>query len=134
MASIQRDLDRLKGAIEASIFRIIKSKLTVKLIKAANDHTDVVLKASDIQKLELVQFHGEMAVNVFTAQKIYKVPLSHIHLEGVPLVPTDYGQIITKAAWNYLLLKNDGSRGVHNPQFTAEVLDATMTKLGTQRF
>jgi hypothetical protein len=42
---------------------------------------------------------------------------------------TASGQLILTAAWNYFLLKNDGSSGVHNPRYVSEVLAATIGRL-----
>ncbi len=36
---------------------------------------------------------------------------------------------LVKACWNYFLIKNDSSKGVHNPTFANEVLDATINAL-----
>lgn len=129
MVSTERDLENLKGTIQTVITANINRNLTVKLIKAENGTTDVMLKASDIRKLDLVEFRGNMAVEVTSGQGVYKVPLSQVYPGGTPLLSTSNGQVIAKAAWNHLLLKNDGSKGAHNPQFVAEVLEATMTKI-----
>jgi hypothetical protein len=36
---------------------------------------------------------------------------------------------VPKANWNYELVAQDGSRGVHNPSFTFNVLSATLSAL-----
>ena len=36
---------------------------------------------------------------------------------------------LPKAGWNYGLIHNDGSLGVHNPSFAFEVLDAAIDAL-----
>jgi hypothetical protein len=36
---------------------------------------------------------------------------------------------IIRACWNYLLIKYDGSLGVHNPSFARDVLTATLNAL-----
>ena len=33
-----------------------------------------------------------------------------------------------KACWNYLMLEDDGSKGVHNPDLYMEVINETMAK------
>ncbi len=40
------------------------------------------------------------------------------------------GQTIAKAVWNYFLIHGDGSDGVHNPDFTLKVLNASISALG----
>ena len=47
--------------------------------------------------------------------------------KGQPVFPTK--DPIVRASWNYLLLENDGSKGVHNPTFTRAVLLATLNAL-----
>lgn len=36
---------------------------------------------------------------------------------------------VVRAAWNYLLIKHDGTKGVHNPSFTRQVLVSTINAL-----
>jgi hypothetical protein len=127
-------MERLKAMIEGAIIASLKSKQTVKLVKALKDTADLTLKAPDIRKLELVDHRNEIAVEVTTRQEVYRVPLSRVHPGGAPFLPTGNGQIIAKAAWNYLLLKSDASRGAHNPQFVSEVLEATTAKLTSLKF
>ena len=35
------------------------------------------------------------------------------------------GQALAKSSWNYTLLADDGSAGVHNPGYTTSIFDAT---------
>ena len=37
---------------------------------------------------------------------------------------------LIKAGWNWNLVNNDGSRGVHNPGFATKVMDAAIDALG----
>jgi hypothetical protein len=39
---------------------------------------------------------------------------------------------IVRAAWNYLMIKHDGSLGVHNPRWTREVLQTSIEVLRTR--
>jgi len=36
---------------------------------------------------------------------------------------------IAKAAWNFSLLEEDGSKGIHNPSFTFDVINATIARM-----
>ena len=134
MSAMQRDMEKLKAMIEAAIVANIKSKQTVKLEKALKGTADLTLNPQDIRKLELVNHRNEIALEVTTRQEVYRVPLSRVHPGGAPFLPTGNGQVIAKAAWNYLLIKSDASRGAHNPQFVSEVLEATMAKLTGLKF
>jgi formate-dependent nitrite reductase cytochrome c552 subunit len=129
LVSLEGGLETLKESVQSAIMVEINKKPTVTLVKAVKGSEDVVLKVSDIGKIEIVESRGDIAVNLSTGQRFYEVPLSHINPGGVPLVPTGKGQIIVKAAWNYFLLASDRSRGAHNPQFVSDVLESTMTRL-----
>jgi len=39
--------------------------------------------------------------------------------------------VVAKALWNTVLVQDDASRGVHNPSFTFDVIDASLAHLGT---
>ena len=134
MSSMHRDIEKLKAMIEAAIVANIKSKKTVRLVKVVKGTDDRTLNAQVIRKLELVDHRNEIALEVTTRQEVYRVPLSRVHPGGTPFLPTGNGQVIAKAAWNYLLIKSDASRGAHNPQFVSEVLEATLAKLKSLKF
>jgi hypothetical protein len=71
-----------------------------------------------------------MAVEMLNHEGSNRVRFQDITLGGIPLLATDRGQVLAKAAWNYFLLQNDHSKGAHNPQFVAEVVAATLEELG----
>ena len=50
-----------------------------------------------------------------------------LKVAGVALY--DQKALIYKAFWNYQLLFQDGSRGIHNPPFYNAVIAATVAKL-----
>ena len=37
---------------------------------------------------------------------------------------------LIKSGWNWNLINNDGSRGVHNPRFVFEILEASLVAAG----
>ncbi|HEY6873104.1 MAG TPA: carboxypeptidase regulatory-like domain-containing protein [Geobacteraceae bacterium] len=124
------DLGNLKKKVEDAVSREIGVTGVVRLVGAASGAADVSLRPPDIQELFLLDLDGKMGVKVTTtANEVYTVSLSRVSPGDVPLTETDNGQVILKAAWNYFLLKNDGSQGVHNPTFVKEVLSATGEKL-----
>jgi hypothetical protein len=45
----------------------------------------------------------------------------------VPAIATD--SAVAKASWNLQLLSNDGSRGLHNPDFFQDVIVNTLDAL-----
>ena len=53
------------------------------------------------------------------------------YLTGATGATAGYHPDIAKANWNYSLVQLDLSKGIHNPTFTFEVLDATIAKMKT---
>ena len=129
MALTERDVENLKGAIESALFNEIRRKGGVRLDKTGGGAAEVSLRAADVRKIQLIELEGEIAADVATADRVYKVPIDRVSPGDDPLFSNVNGQIIAKAAWNYFLFKNDGSKGAHNPQFVAEVLGATIARL-----
>lgn len=128
MAATEKDLESLKAAVENALLNEIRRKGGVGLDKAVGGEK-VYLRANILRKIRLVDREGQMAAEVVTDDRDYRVPFQHVSPGEKPLLSDLDGQIIAKAAWNYLLLKNDRSKGAHNPQFVAEVLGATLVKL-----
>jgi len=129
MAVTERDVENLKGAVESVLFNEIRRKGGVRLDTTGGGAAVVTLRAADMVKVQLIELEGEMAAEVVTADRLYKVPLDRVSPGDAPLLSSANGQVIAKAAWNYFLLKKDGSKGAHNPQFVAEVLGATLVRL-----
>ncbi len=70
----------------------------------------------------------------------YMVTVNLTYLDSTPaangvslvkVVPlnTDAGQALAKGVWNYNLINNDSSKGVHNPNFVRKVLGNTYDKM-----
>ncbi len=129
MVVVERDTESLKGAIEAALAGQIGRKGGVRLAKAGAGEADVSLAAADLRKIRLTEIGRSMAIEVATADGVYKAPLGRVGSGDESLLSTETGQIIVKAAWNYFLVKRDGSKGAHNPQFVREVLDATLKRV-----
>jgi ribosomal protein L31 len=53
------------------------------------------------------------------------------YLTGATGATAGYHPDIAKANWNYSLVQLDSSKGIHNPSFTFDVLDATIAKMKT---
>ncbi|WP_298437615.1 hypothetical protein [Geobacter sp.] len=128
MAVTARDVEGLKGAIEDALAGEIGRQGGVGLAGAGTGAKDKLPKVLS-GKPRLIELEGSMAVELAAADGSHKVPLGRVKPGGAPLASTDAGQVILKAAWNYFLLKNDGSNGAHNPRFVAEVLGATLARL-----
>ncbi len=51
--------------------------------------------------------------------------------QDATVTATGVNGVIAKALWNTVLVQDDASRGVHNPSFTFEVMDATLAHIAT---
>jgi len=129
MAVTERDVENLKGAVESVLSNEIRRKGGVRLDTTGGGEAAVTIRAADMAKVQLIELEGKVAAEVATADRLYKVPLDRVSPGDAPLLSSVNGQVIAKAAWNYFLLKKDGSKGAHNPQFVAEVLGATLVRL-----
>jgi hypothetical protein len=124
------DLEGLKITVEGAIREEIDGKEGIRLIGAGSRAADVSLRGVDIREVLLVELDGKMGIEVISmTDGVYRVPLGLVSLGDALFTETDSGQILLKSAWNYFLLKNDGSLGVHNPTFVKEVLNETGGKV-----
>ncbi len=82
-----------------------------------------------IKQAELTESRGSPAIAaVFEDNSTATIALND--LPGVRV--EDFGSdTLAKAVWNFLLIENDHSFGIHNPNFTRAVLAATRTALHT---
>jgi hypothetical protein len=128
-------LHELEAAIEGAYMQLVADLL------AAGSSIDfggqrTVTAASEISEIVFTQTLGRQALwpEFSDGQELEEpVRLSDIYIapeEGGPYGITDVvEESLLKAGWNYLLFHADGSLGVHNPSFTAEVLSVTMGQI-----
>jgi len=109
----------------------------------------VVIDRSNIIAAEptVLPLHGQQAFVIkfktpvtFTYRPAGEAPhtvtltQSEVQLRSIArLVPTEpiipFTDKFVQAAWNYYLVSNDSSKGVHNPDFVNNVLEASMAAL-----
>lgn len=77
-------------------------------------------------------YNAEMGTSITAANVAisYGFPVG-VTVNGTAYKPANTTKLDTlaKAIWNYGLLSNDSSQGVHNPQFAFDVLTSTMAKV-----
>ena len=101
----------------------------------------VTVSGNPIVGLDVVTVHGKKALTLTltsaiavggTSTKSVTVLAGDLQVGGVSVIGTtsngDY-TTMSKALWNYLLVKQDGSFGVHNPSFAFEILKTTQAKV-----
>jgi hypothetical protein len=57
----------------------------------------------------------------------FAVPLASVEAQGAPVFRAS--SVIAQAVWNAQMLRDDGTKGVHNPPFYDAVIDATSARL-----
>ncbi len=97
--SVQAELDALQHAVEAALVRVYQPGATVVFIPGRTPQ---------------VTINGAAPVNLSTI---------------VPAANTVNTDILAKANWNYSLISQDGSGGIHNPSFAHNVLFQSRTRV-----
>ena len=131
-------LDELKGLIEAAILDVIEEQtLAGNEIDLDGDAT--ITDAADILEIEFGERRGRQAITVtlLSGPTIGPVSVADIDVLDPSTMPaTVLGELydfaddrLPKAGWNWNLVNNDGSRGVHNPDFAFLALDSATDEL-----
>ena len=82
--------------------------------------------AGNIASVTLATSHGLPVVNL---TYVAGSPATGVNPNVVVPASTDAGQTLAKAIWNYYLINNDSSLGIHNPEFIRNVIGNTNTKV-----
>ncbi len=125
-------LDEIKVGLENSYVQLMAD-----LISDGNsidfDGLRTVTAASEIAGVEFTETHGRQALwPEFTDGQDFEEPVGLRDINVVPAEGDPYSfydvidAYLIKSGWNFLLFHADGSLGVHNPSWTAEVLESTM--------
>jgi len=131
----EEKMAELKASIEESLLRLIEEQISLgKTIDLGGDAT--ISDASTIASIDFEETHGRqgMAVTFTDSSTVGPVALSSVTAQstvGGPAVGLYdlCDASLPKAGWNYNLLHSDSSEGVHNPSWTAAVLEASLTAL-----
>jgi hypothetical protein len=96
----------------------------------------VIDDAADIQAIEFGEFRGRQAITVTFTDTTVVGPTRMPDIDVVDAFNVVQGELydfahptIPKAGWNYLLAHNDGSRGVHNPDFVFAAMNSAIDAL-----
>jgi ribosomal protein L31 len=129
-------MEALKAGLEQAILAEINAQTgkgrAVKLVGFGEGGADVDIKdGATVTAVELTESHGRMAMNVTVGDQTYEnVRLgSDTAVGSGSLLSSEAGQAIAKAGWNYFLIEGDSSKGVHNPTFVLDVIDASLKAL-----
>ncbi len=120
-------MDDVKGLVEGAYVDLIAGLIdagnTIDLNGAAE-----ITSAANIEALGFGEYHGRQAISVTMGGTTYGPfrigDVDVVGPGGTVALPDVSPDELLKAGWNYNLIHNDGSHGVHNPTYAIRVLDA----------
>jgi hypothetical protein len=139
-AGIEADLNTLQDEIEAAILDLITEQIAAgNSIQITNSDTDDVFTITDAATIASIEFgetHGRQGIDVTftdeTSTGMSRLPDTLV----LDATDTELGELydfaddrLPQSGWNWLLVHNDGSLGVHNPTFAGDILDATIEQI-----
>ena len=153
-AGVEAKLEDLGSAMSAYLLKKLPAQTT---FKDYTPHTlggksydvksaAIVVAKDNIVSLEPTEPHGQQGfiVKLKTAVTVTYAPAGEApHTASLTELEVQLGDITTdgtksviattdplvKAGWNFFLIEGDGSKGVHNPDFSMELLDGTIEAL-----
>jgi len=129
-------LDDLTGLIEEGWREVLEEQIAAgNTIDLDGDAT--IADADDIAQIVFGEFRGRQALTVVltddTVLGPFRIPDIEV-LRPAPMPAVALEDVadpdLLKAGWNWNLVNNDGSRGVHNPSFVLQVLDGARDAVG----
>jgi hypothetical protein len=134
-SGVDANLDVLQGAVEEAILAVMTEQ-----IDAGNsidlDGEATVEDPAEILEIVFGEYHGRQAITVTLTGGTTVGPLRISDVDVVDPAADVLGMLydfaderLIKSGWNWNLVHNDSSRGVHNPSFTFGALDASIDAL-----
>jgi hypothetical protein len=131
-AGVQDTLDQLQTAIEAALLDYIDEQCTAGHIVDLNGAA-LITDAAQVAGIEFRESGGRHAMTVTLASgpTVGPVRMSDVRIRdsSMALLGAFYDFAdpnLIKAGWNWLLINNDGSLGVHNPDFAYDVMESAL--------
>jgi len=132
-SAFQGSLGGLQTLVEEAILQLIADLIddgnTINL-----DDVATIDDASNVLAIEFGEYHGRQSITVTLAG--VPDPIGPLRMPDVLVVGPDAGELydtaddrLPKAGWNWNLANNDGSEGVHNPDFTFQVVESGIDAL-----
>lgn len=101
--------------------------------KTDKDTPNTAIDGSQIKAVEIpMGIHGQISLKfILQDGKVVHSQLGNVKDacgdQGKPVIAT--ADPVVRALWNYLLFEYDGSKGIHNPKFTRNVLLTTINEV-----
>lgn len=131
---VQENTEHLMSLVRTMVnTRVLAVRDRIKTVRAYNPENgqftpNTPVKAP-VYRVDITSIGGQIAFKMdFTDGTVLYSQLGDIRDEkGQPVFSTK--DPVVRAAWNYLLVKYDGSKGVHNPSYTRSILLGAMEAL-----
>jgi len=126
-------LNQLQGLQEDAILDLITALTGLGLIIDLDEEAQIT-DAAEVQEIVFGEYRGRQSITVTLPGGTF----GPIRMNDVGVIAdgTPIGELydfadprVIKAGWNWNLVHNDGTLGVHNPVFTFNVLDASVEAL-----
>jgi formate-dependent nitrite reductase cytochrome c552 subunit len=135
--AFEASLNEVQGLMEAAILQVIDDAIndtpgnTVDLNGLA-----IITDVSEIQDIVFGEFRGRQSTTVTLTDTTVVGPVRLSDVDVLDSSSTVLGELyefaddtVPKAGWNWNLVSNDGSKGIHNPNFALGVLDSARDAL-----
>ena len=134
---VQDTLDILQEAVEDAIFALIDEQTGLGNIIDLDEEAQIT-DAGDIEEIIFGEYHGRQAITVFFEDDETQYgPYAVRDVLVLDANEQELGQLydfaepnLVKAGWNWNLINNDGSLGIHNPTWAYDVMVAGIEGLG----
>lgn len=134
-ASVDFRADELKGLVEQAWLSELGAQLMAGNTLDLNGQATVT-SVMDIVSIELGEFRGRQSLTFELTGGVMVGPLRTNDIDVVQPMPNPVLGLpdviddrVWKAGWNWALVHNDGSHGVHNPTFALEILNAACDEI-----
>lgn len=132
---VQQTLDFLQDRIEDAIVGLFDDQIALGNSIDLNGAA-MVTDVDDIAEVIFSEFRGGQAITVVFLDQTTVGPVRMSDVDVRDAGMANLGQVydfadeaLPKAGWNWALVTNDGSLGVHNPTFAFTALDAAIAAL-----
>ncbi|MHC4415600.1 MAG: carboxypeptidase-like regulatory domain-containing protein [Planctomycetota bacterium] len=136
-SGVQDLLDMLQGLIEEGLLDLIEAQTDLGYVIDLNGEMQIT-DAADVMEIVFGEFRGRhsMTVTFMSGQTFGPYRMNDIDVIDPNNPDPPLGELydfavpnLIKAGWNWLLIHNDGSTGLHNPTYSFNVLAAALEGL-----
>jgi hypothetical protein len=131
----EEDLEHLKALIEEGLHALLAEQTSQGNIIAFGNQVRIT-DAASIQAIEFTEASGQQAMAITLINGAHYGPLGMNSINVLGPNMNLLGRLynfaapeLIKSGWNYFMIHNDGSLGVHNPAFVDDILGTSIDAL-----